>query len=136
MIDDSIITSLSEDERKLLFNLYSKITMNLQKNISQTEEPKDQEQQLMEEIDDFAKHQYDILEQKMSKLDSPVELVFTINCTVYEKNPKGELINSNDIFIKNYHVPLENQDQIKEFIELFFKKFAKTTEQTCQEVIK
>lgn len=139
MIDDSFINSLSEDERKLLFNLYAKITMNIDNSLPKDEldpDELDPEERLAKEVDDFAKHQYDILEKKMTKLDSPVELVFTINCTAYEKNTKGELINCNDIFIKNYHVPLENQDQIKEFIELFFRKFAKTTEQTCQEIVK
>lgn len=135
MIDDSIITSLTEEERKLLFDIYSKITLNLEKNMK-AQQDVDEEQKMFDQIDYFAKHQYDELEKKMSKLDSPVELVFTVNCTVYEKNNAGELINSNDIFIKNYHVPLENQDQIKEFVELFFRKFTTTTENTCKEVLK
>lgn len=136
MLDDSIVASLTDEERKLLLDLYMKITANAEKNLKKDQPQVDEEEQLLTEIEERALHQYDALEKGLSKLDSPVELVFTINCTVYEKNPAGELINNNDIFIKNYHVPLENQDQIKEFVELFFKKFVRVTEDTCKEVIK
>jgi hypothetical protein len=132
MLDDSIVSSLTEDEKKVLLDLYMKIAANAEKN----QPPVNKEEDLLTKIEYQALHQYDALEQGLSKLNSPVELVFTINCTVYEKNPAGELINNNDIFIKNYHVPLENQSQIKEFIELFFKKFVRVTEDTCREVIK
>ena len=132
MLDDSIISSLTEDEKKVLLDLYMKIAANAEKN----QPPVNKEEDLLTKIEYQSLHQYDALEQGLSKLNSPVELVFTINCTVYEKNPAGELINNNDIFIKNYHVPLENQSQIKEFIELFFKKFVRVTEDTCREVIK
>jgi hypothetical protein len=132
MLDDSIISSLTEEEKKVLLDLYMKIAANAEKN----QPPVNKEEELLTKIEYQSLHQYDALEQGLSKLNSPVELVFTINCTVYEKNPAGELINNNDIFIKNYHVPLENQSQIKEFIELFFQKFVRVTEETCRKVIK
>ena len=136
MIDDSIMSSLTDEERKLLLDLYMKITLNAEKNLKKDQPPVNEEEELLTKIEQTALHQYDELEKGLSKLNSPVELVFTINCTVYEKNTAGELINNNDIFIKNYHVPLENQNQIKEFVELFFKKFVRVTEDTCKEVIK
>lgn len=135
MLDDSIISSLTDEERRILLDLYMKIALNAEKNFKK-DHPVNEKEELLTKIEQTALHQYDQLEQGLSKLNSPVELVFTINCTVYEKNTAGELINNNDIFIKNYHVPLENQNQIKEFVELFFKKFVRATEDTCKEVIK
>jgi hypothetical protein len=142
MIDDKLISSLSEDERLLLLKLYAKITEAEYNKLQGTDDIHYHEGQTNPSVDETiehieyeAIHQYDEIQNGGSLLDSPVELVFNVNCSVFEKNNSGEIVNHNELFIKTYHVPLANQNEIKEYIEAFFRKFTSTLENTAKEVI-
>jgi len=142
MIDDKLIASFSEDERLLLLKLYAKITEDEYNKLHGTDdihfhegETNPSANDVLEQIEQESIDQYKEILNGGSLLDSPVELVFNVNCAVFEKNNSGEIINHNELFIKTYHVPLANQNEIKEYIEAFFRKFTSTLENTAKEVI-
>lgn len=142
MIDDKLIQSLSQEERDLLLKIFTKITEAEKNSIYGDDDlhyhsaPREKtDDEIIEDIDKESNDQYDEILNGGAVLDCPVELVFNVNCVVYEKNPLGEVVNQNDLFIKTYHVPLINQIQIKDYIDGFFRKFSKTLEHVAKEVI-
>jgi hypothetical protein len=142
MITDNIIASLSDEERELLLKLYTKIAENEHKRhnsdddiyFEPTEKTPSQEE-ILQQIEHDSIHQYDEIKNGEAIMDTPVELIFNVNGVVFEKNTLGEIIRQSDLFVKSYHVPLVNHNQIKEYIEKFFQKFASTLEATAKEVI-
>lgn len=138
-----MIKSLSEEERALLMKLYTKITEAEKKYITEDDSEihyraapvEESTEEILDRIESESIHQYDEIQNRGSLLDSPIELVFNINCAAFEKNNLGEIINHNEIFIKTYHVPLTNQEEIKEYIDAFFKKFATNLADTAKEII-
>jgi len=142
MIDDKLIQSLNDEERQVLLKLFTKISETEYNSLYGSDdihfhaaEKEITEKEHLQDIENAAIHQYDEIQQGGSVLDTPVELVFNVNCVVYEKNPIGEIVNQNDLFIKTYHVPLVNQKQIKDYIDSFFKKFSTSLENVAKEVI-
>lgn len=143
MITDEMIKSLTDEERSVLLKLYQKISEEEFKKITEdtsdiqyhATEREPTTEEIINQIEEESRHQYDQIKNGGSLLDAPVELVFNVNCAVFEKNNVGEIVNHNEIFIKTYHVPLTNQEEIKEYIDAFFKKFTVTLEETAKEVI-
>ncbi len=142
MIDDKLIQSLTQEERDLLLKIFTKITEAEKNSVDGDDDlyyhsaPKEKtDDEVVEQIEKDSTDQYEEIRNGGAVLDCPVELVFNVNCIVYEKNPLGEVVNQNDLFIKTYHVPLINQIQIKDYIDGFFRKFTKTLESVAKEVI-
>ena len=142
MIDDKLIQSLNNEEQQLLLKLFTKISEAEYNSLYGVDdihfhsaEKELTEKEHLKDIENAAIHQYDEIKQGGALLDTPVEVVFNVNCVVYEKNPIGEIINQNDLFIKTYHVPLVNQKQIKDYIDSFFKKFSTSLENVAKEII-
>jgi hypothetical protein len=140
-MNDKIIASLNEEEKSLLIKIFQKISeshdISAEDDSSNKEEEKEiSEEEILAEIEYDSIHQYDEILNGGSVLDSPVELVFNVNCAVFEKNNAGEIINHNELFLKTYHVPLANQQEIKDYVEAFFRKFATTVESAAEDVIK
>lgn len=93
-------------------------------------------EQLEKEAYAQSENQYAALfKENDSLLDSPVEMVFTVVCNVYTKNQKGEVDNSEKVLVKNYHVPLNNKQQVERYIEGFFNKFHDRMEKQAQETV-
>jgi hypothetical protein len=61
-------------------------------------------------------------DEKIEKLiDCPHEIIFTINAKVLAQNEKGELIDTREICIKNYHIPVPIDKDYKNYMGIFFK---------------
>lgn len=124
-IDDDFINSLSEEELAVLDKLYQK----------QQELALEQYGSLKDNSDEYAENQYNSIINRESCLDSPVELIFVVNCVVLNKNDSGEVISHDEILNKHYHVPLLNKDQVKEYIDGFFHKFQKSATEQAQDTL-
>lgn len=61
-------------------------------------------------------------DEKIEKLiDCPHEIIFTINAKVLAQNEKGELIDTREICVKNYHIPVPIDKDYKNYMAIFFK---------------
>lgn len=61
-------------------------------------------------------------DEKIEKLiDCPHEIIFTINAKVLAQNEKGELIDTREISVKNYHIPVPIDKDYKNYMAIFFK---------------
>lgn len=125
MNHDDFLKQFNEEELALLEKLYQK----------QQELSIEQFDTLKNQSEDYAESQYKPLMNRDSCLDSPVELMFVINCIVLNKNDSGEVISHDEILNKHYHVPLLNKDQVKEYVDGFFHKFQNSATQQAQETL-
>jgi hypothetical protein len=117
--------NLSEEEMTTLMTMFDKV-------MATKIDPEAMEQQAYEQ----SANQYaGLFEESEALLDCPVELVFTISCNVLNKNQKGELINSEKVIVKNYHVPLNNKKEVERYIEGFFNKFHDRMEKQANETV-
>lgn len=124
-IDDDFINNLSDEELAVLEKLYQK----------QQELALKEYDSLKDNSNEYAADQYSPIINRESCLDSPVELIFIVNCVVLNKNDSGEVVSHDEVLNKHYHVPLLNKDQVKEYIDGFFNKFQKSATQQAQEVL-
>jgi hypothetical protein len=124
--DEDFLKNFSQEELELLEKLYK----------TQQEMAIDSYDELKNNADEYAEEQYKSIMGNEALLDSPVELIFVINCVVLNKNDSGEVVSHDQILNKNYHVPLLNKQQVKEYIEGFFRKFQTSATQQVQETIK
>lgn len=123
MDSPDFLKNLSEAEIETLMGVFNKV-MNT---------PVDQDQLEKQAFEESATQYAGLFEKDQSLLDCPVELVFTISCNVLNKNQKGELENTDKVFIKHYHVPLDNKKQVERYVEGFFNKFHDKMEQQANE---
>lgn len=124
-INGNIFQNLSKEDMDALMGMYEKI-------MSTPVDPDKLEQEGLEE----SKNQYaGLFENKEPLLDSPVELVFTVSCNVLNKNTKGEVIGTDQVLVKYYHVPLNNKKEVERYIEGFFNKFHDRMEKQADESI-
>lgn len=61
-------------------------------------------------------------DEELKKLiNSPHEIVFTVNAHVLTENEKGEITGSREISIKNYHIPVPVDKDYKHYMSVFFE---------------
>lgn len=116
--------NLSPEEIQSLMGMFNKV-------MSAPVNPEQVEKQAFEES---SKQYAGLFESDQSLLDSPVELVFVLTCNVLNKNQKGEIENTEKVLVKNYHVPLNNKQEVERYIEGFFNKFHDKMEQQANEM--
>lgn len=82
-----------------------------------------QSSEKLDEILEY-KRQYEdpTADEKIKKMiDCPHEIIFTINARVLAQNEKGELIDTREISVKNYHIPVPIDKDYKNYMSIFFK---------------
>ena len=86
------------------------------KEFTQSSEKIDEVLEYKRQFEDPTSH------EKIEKLiDCPHEIIFTINAKVLAQNEKGELIDTREICIKNYHIPVPIDKDYKNYMSIFFK---------------
>ena len=74
-------------------------------------------------------HGDEILDGRPRKLiDCPHEIVFTVNANVLAQNEKGEHISTEEICVKNYHIPVPIDQDYHVFMSGFFQHIERSIE--------
>lgn len=80
---------------------------------------------------------YDEFDTSAKKFtDAQYEIVFSVECSVFEKNEKQENASIKKIHNANYHMPIVNKSgqNIDEYISSFLKHFEKSLVNAASEV--
>ena len=64
-------------------------------------------------------------DQPKKLIDCPHEIVFTVNANVLMQNEKGEHIGTEEICVKNYHIPVPIDQDYHIFMKSFFDHLQK-----------
>lgn len=69
-----------------------------------------------------AKRQEDptIDENPIKLIDTAHEIIFTVTAHALSQNEKGELIDSKEISVRNYHIPVPIDKDYKHYMHVFF----------------
>lgn len=82
---------------------------------------------LVDSILEYKKEKDNPAEELVVKklIDCPHEIVFTITAQALSQNEKGELIDTKDICIKNYHIPVPIDKDYNHYMSVFFNHLEK-----------
>jgi hypothetical protein len=77
---------------------------------------------ILESILDYRKELDNPADEFKTKklIDCPHEIIFTITAQTLSQNDKGEIIESKDICVKNYHIPVPIDKDYHNYMEVFF----------------
>lgn len=125
---ESMIDELSEDEKKILDKIQTKILASL-------EDEKNEKNKKLENITnpyvDLSQDHSGIIKSK-NLTGFPNELIFTIKAEVSQIGEYGQLLSIVDVIEKFYHIPIEPENDYKPHVDNFFNKFHNTLEETCK----
>jgi hypothetical protein len=85
---------------------------------------------------EVSKNQYNEIFNDRAMLDCPTELVFVVACNVMNKNNLGEIVSTEQVVMRNYHIPLNNKTQALSCVDRFFDKFHEKIQEAATETIK
>jgi hypothetical protein len=123
-----VFDTLSEDEKKVLENIQTKLSANLEQ---QKKEKIDKIENTTDPYIDFSKENPDIIHSK-HLTDSANELIFTVRAEASTIGEKGQLVSVVDIIEKFYHIPIDLKEDHKPYMDRFFDNFHNTLEETCK----
>ena len=77
---------------------------------------------ILESILDYTKELDNPADEFKTKklIACPHEIIFTITAQTLSQNDKGEIIESKDICVKNYHIPVPIDKDYHNYMEVFF----------------
>ena len=86
------------------------------------------EQQIKDIMEDPEKRseflQYDELDTSPKKItDAAHEVVFSVECSIFEQNEKRENTNLKKLYKRNFHMPVPETSDANEYMEKFLQHF-------------
>ena len=67
----------------------------------------------------------EIIGTPIKTYNCPHEIVFTVTANVFTSNEKGEIIDTEEICTKNYHIPVAIDKDYAVFMQTFFEHIEK-----------